>query len=151
MTQTSLDEFGGDGAGDDAPEDGSDGTVDGGTAGAGAGERDSAGDEAGADIGRDSSEESVGGAMSGEADGDNHAESVPEAEVGEGRAGGEIKKGTGDDSERRDSASGGVDTVGPPTSRWHANGAVCAVCGEQTARCWRDDGRLVCPNCKNWG
>jgi|APHM01.1.fsa_nt_gi hypothetical protein len=116
MTQTSLDEFGGNGAGGDAPDDDSetdgvtcdecdgDATVDGETASADAGEHD--------------------GEAGGETDVDESAASVD--------------------------ASEDIDTVEPPTSQWHTEGVVCAVCGEQTTRCWRDDGQLVCPDCKNW-
>lgn len=52
-----------------------------------------------------------------------------------------------DDTERH----GAVEPTGPPTAQWAADGAVCAVCNERVTRRWRDDGRLVCAGCKNWG
>ncbi|MFW6321100.1 MAG: DUF7573 domain-containing protein [Halohasta sp.] len=36
------------------------------------------------------------------------------------------------------------------TYQWQPDGAACAQCGVTTETRWLDDGRLVCPDCKNW-
>jgi hypothetical protein len=43
------------------------------------------------------------------------------------------------------------DTVDPaePTATWRADGA-CEACGATVERRWRDDGALVCVDCKGW-
>jgi hypothetical protein len=43
-------------------------------------------------------------------------------------------------------------TVRPAESTmdWTPGGASCAACGRSVERRWRDDGRLVCPDCKEW-
>jgi len=30
------------------------------------------------------------------------------------------------------------------------DGAACEACGETVTRRWHDDGRYVCPDCKDW-
>lgn len=43
-------------------------------------------------------------------------------------------------------------TVRPAESTmdWTPDGAACASCGATVERRWRDDGRLVCLDCKQW-
>ena len=36
------------------------------------------------------------------------------------------------------------------TFEWSPDGGECADCGASVRRRWRDDGRLVCPDCKAW-
>ncbi len=36
------------------------------------------------------------------------------------------------------------------TYAWRSDATACAACGEQVERRWRDDGRLVCADCKDW-
>jgi hypothetical protein len=42
--------------------------------------------------------------------------------------------------------------VQPATSTyaWSGEGGTCAACGGATDRRWQQDGRLVCPECKEW-
>ena len=44
------------------------------------------------------------------------------------------------------------DTVEPAVSTydWTPTGADCEACGTTVEKRWRDDGRLVCPDCKAW-
>lgn len=37
-----------------------------------------------------------------------------------------------------------------PTSEWLRDGSECENCGETVARRWRDDGQMVCNDCKDW-
>lgn len=39
---------------------------------------------------------------------------------------------------------------GLSTFDWSPDGAPCAACGDRVERRWRDDGRLVCEQCKTW-
>ncbi|MFC5970855.1 hypothetical protein ACFPYI_05865 [Halomarina salina] len=43
-------------------------------------------------------------------------------------------------------------TVNPAESTmdWTPGGAACGACESTVERRWRDDGRLVCIDCKNW-
>lgn len=36
------------------------------------------------------------------------------------------------------------------TYAWSDNGTTCERCGETVERRWQQDGRLVCPGCKDW-
>ena len=36
------------------------------------------------------------------------------------------------------------------TFDWTPNGAACAACGTGVERRWREDGELVCADCKAW-
>ncbi|UWG46886.1 Uncharacterized protein HSRCO_0591 [Halanaeroarchaeum sp. HSR-CO] len=36
------------------------------------------------------------------------------------------------------------------TSEWTPDGEECPTCGEVVERRWRQNGALVCPECKNW-
>ena len=36
------------------------------------------------------------------------------------------------------------------TTAWTPDGAPCATCGETVERRWRQDGALVCAECKTW-
>ncbi len=53
-----------------------------------------------------------------------------------------------DDAARLDDAP----SDGPATSTaaWTAAGAGCQRCGARVSRRWRDDGDLVCAECKEW-
>lgn len=44
----------------------------------------------------------------------------------------------------------GDDEPDPPTSRF-GDGCECEVCGTSVDRLWRDDGRMCCVACKDWG
>lgn len=59
--------------------------------------------------------------------------------------------GTATDStpEQEDTAAT-VKSLDPPTGVWRP-GAECAECGTGCNRLWNDEGRLVCPECKDWG
>ena len=37
-----------------------------------------------------------------------------------------------------------------PTLRWSPDGETCSACDGRAARLWRDDGGLVCADCKTW-
>lgn len=43
----------------------------------------------------------------------------------------------------------GVDPI-QSTYRWATQGTTCGDCGEERHRFWRENGRLVCPSCKEW-
>ena len=57
-----------------------------------------------------------------------------------------------------DDADDGDDEAGPSlavrpaesTMDWTPGGAACAACERRVERRWRDDGRLVCIDCKRW-
>lgn len=58
-----------------------------------------------------------------------------------------------DESEVDDSDSApDTDSVEPAVSTydWTPTGADCEACGAAVERRWRDDGRLVCADCKAW-
>ena len=38
----------------------------------------------------------------------------------------------------------------PSAYGWTPDGVDCADCGATVERRWRDDGRFVCPDCKDW-
>ena len=38
----------------------------------------------------------------------------------------------------------------PSTSSWASEAADCGRCGDAVTRRWRDDGALVCADCKRW-
>lgn len=65
----------------------------------------------------------------------------PAADEGSGDA------GDGHDVERLDDDPGG-DTA--TSTAWTAAGAGCQRCGARVSRRWRDDGDLVCAECKQW-
>ena len=46
----------------------------------------------------------------------------------------------------------GDDAVEPAVSTYafSPDGATCAACGAVVEKRWRDDGDLVCPDCKQW-
>ncbi|SFB81270.1 hypothetical protein SAMN05444422_102151 [Halobiforma haloterrestris] len=52
------------------------------------------------------------------------------------------------DSLESDSESSDPDTTALSTYAW--GDYECDRCEEGTVRVWRDDGRLVCPDCKEW-
>lgn len=56
---------------------------------------------------------------------------------------------TGAETETERDDDGDV-TPATPTSTWNADGAGCERCGETAVRRWRDDGSLVCADCKEW-
>jgi hypothetical protein len=60
--------------------------------------------------------------------------------------------GTTEDGDGATDDDGRSLTVRPAESTmgWTPGGAVCAACGRSVERRWRDDGRLVCPDCKEW-
>lgn len=67
--------------------------------------------------------------------------------------------GTAADADERDSdsASDGEpartgEDVAPATTtaRWSPSGDTCERCGAGVDRAWRDEGCLVCPDCKDW-
>ena len=50
---------------------------------------------------------------------------------------------------------GGADDGDAPepvvsTFEWTPSGAACAACGSDVERRWREDGGLVCTDCKAW-
>lgn len=59
---------------------------------------------------------------------------------------------TSDDPASADDDEGPSLTVRPAESTmdWTPDGAACAACGATVERRWRDDGRLVCLDCKQW-
>jgi hypothetical protein len=59
---------------------------------------------------------------------------------------------TPDGGATEDGTGGPSLTVRPATSTmdWTPGGATCASCGATVERRWRDDGRLVCLDCKQW-
>lgn len=59
---------------------------------------------------------------------------------------------TPDEPATEDGTGGPSLTVRPATSTmdWTPDGAACESCGTAVERRWRDDGRLVCPECKQW-
>ena len=46
----------------------------------------------------------------------------------------------------------GAEPVGVPDSTyvWHPEGRACASCGSTAEERWRQDGALVCGDCKEW-
>lgn len=61
---------------------------------------------------------------------------------------------TADEGREREPGAGrdGDAPAGPAasTSRWVPDGAACSGCGADVGRLWRDDGELVCSDCKEW-
>ena len=53
-----------------------------------------------------------------------------------------------DDADRLDDAPS--DDPATSTAAWTAAGAGCQRCGARVSRRWRDDGDLVCAECKEW-
>jgi NADH pyrophosphatase NudC (nudix superfamily) len=51
-----------------------------------------------------------------------------------------------------DDSAAEVEAVEPATSTyaWWGDGAACEACGARVDRRWQQDGRLVCPDCKEW-
>ncbi|WP_254279824.1 DUF7573 domain-containing protein [Haloarcula marina] len=45
-----------------------------------------------------------------------------------------------------------ADGIVPATTTyaWSPDGAACGACGTAVERRWRQDGDLVCPDCKEW-
>lgn len=55
-------------------------------------------------------------------------------------------------SEAADGATDASAAAGPgSTYAFSPGGAECTACGATTTRRWRQDGDLVCPDCKRWG
>lgn len=57
------------------------------------------------------------------------------------------------DADEADDPLAGLDlSTGPAesTMSWSPDGAACESCGDVVERRWRDDGRLVCLDCKEW-
>jgi hypothetical protein len=52
-----------------------------------------------------------------------------------------------------DESEAGGEGVTPTVSvyEFSPDGAPCAACGDEVVRRWRDDGVLVCQDCKRWG
>jgi hypothetical protein len=50
----------------------------------------------------------------------------------------------------RDTENEGHSDLATATYAWTPERANCAACGTAVERRWRDDGRLVCADCKNW-
>lgn len=70
---------------------------------------------------------------------------------------GDIETGESDDvaSEPSDSETeppSDAAAVAPatPTYRWSPDGAACDECGDTVEKRWRDGGRFVCIECKEW-
>ncbi|WP_418285766.1 DUF7573 domain-containing protein [Halorubrum sp. DTA46] len=61
---------------------------------------------------------------------------------------------TDDDSPTDALATGGSETDGVEpavsTATWTTGGADCDRCGDRVERLWRDDGAVVCIDCKDW-
>lgn len=61
----------------------------------------------------------------------------------------------GDDEREADAGDGVEDDpeVTPTVSTYEfsPDGAPCASCADEVVRRWRDDGVLVCRDCKQWG
>ncbi|WP_134668807.1 DUF7573 domain-containing protein [Halorussus marinus] len=57
-----------------------------------------------------------------------------------------------DASDGESSAAADAPSVEPARSTyaWSPRGGECADCGESVERRWRDDGALVCGDCKEW-
>jgi hypothetical protein len=68
--------------------------------------------------------------------------------------GGVEATGGADDGDAADGGpdDGGTGAVEPAVSTydWTPSGADCEACGAAVERRWRDDGRLVCGDCKPW-
>ena len=94
----------------------------------------SGGDESSADVDGDTGDES-----SAEVDDDSGDESATEVD---GDAGDAVGSDTEESSE----------TVTPATSTyaWSPSGTPCDACGASVERRWRDEGDLVCGDCKSW-
>ena len=56
------------------------------------------------------------------------------------------------DGDGADDDPDGDDAVEPAVSTYafSPDGATCAACGAVVEKRWRDDGDLVCPDCKQW-
>ena len=82
-------------------------------------------------------------------DGDEAATNVSGAERGEDTV--DADPGA-EDSEDADVGTDPSLTVRPAESTmdWTPGGAACASCDRSVERRWRDDGRLVCDDCKEW-
>ena len=85
--------------------------------------------------------------FAGEGSGDAEKPAADEEfnESEDGRATGEDGH---DDAERLDDDP--TDGTATSTSAWTAAGAGCQRCGARVSRRWRDDGDLVCAECKEW-
>jgi len=75
--------------------------------------------------------------------------------LGEAGDEGDSDEGDGDTAEEvPDATAERADrTVDPATTTyaWSASAVTCDACGADTDRRWHDgDGRLVCPDCKEW-
>lgn len=57
---------------------------------------------------------------------------------------------TADDGEADGTEADGAVEPAVPTLDWTPGGAPCAACGATVERRWRDDGRMVCGECKGW-
>jgi hypothetical protein len=59
----------------------------------------------------------------------------------------------GDDTDSAPADAGSESAAVDPlatTYAWSPSGAVCASCGATVERRWRDEGDLVCTDCKSW-
>ncbi len=56
----------------------------------------------------------------------------------------------GDDDEAPDEATVNEPEPAASTTAFAPEGAACASCGATVRRRWRDDGELVCGECKAW-
>ena len=59
-------------------------------------------------------------------------------------------EGQSEDSSSRERKRDTDTTVELPTSDWVRDGSECQQCGTRVARRWRDNGQMVCTDCKNW-
>jgi hypothetical protein len=57
-----------------------------------------------------------------------------------------VDAGTGADSE----AEAGEEPRAVSTTAFAPDGTPCEACGATVRRRWRDDGALVCADCKTW-
>ncbi len=100
-----------------------------------------AGDEADGDE-RESPERADPTPTSGDAGADDDPDADAAADTDDART---------DGADAAEGAASGL-AVRPAESTmdWTPGGAPCEVCGASVERRWRDDGRLVCGDCKAW-
>lgn len=73
------------------------------------------------------------------------------AKTGDVDAASDTSPATDDSDDDAPAPASGLD-AGPAesTMAWSPDGAACEDCGTTVERRWRDDGALVCEDCKEW-
>ena len=75
--------------------------------------------------------------------------SETDAESTASEAPADASEGTAEGSDAAASGKGATEPAAA-TYAWTPDGANCAACGTAVERRWRDEGRLVCADCKDW-